>query len=117
MKTILAVGAGGMIGSLLRLAVFQFAGAGAGLWIANIAGSMLIGMAAVRLKNRSKEVHLFVSTGLIGSFTSFSAFSADWFALLESSLIQGLLYAVGMTLASLGAAAAGLWLGRQGGLR
>ncbi|MFP3358791.1 CrcB family protein [Planococcus sp. SIMBA_143] len=114
MKNILAVGFGGMAGSLLRTAVFQFAGAGLGLWLANILGSFIIGIAAARLVNRSAGTRLFVSTGLIGSFTSFSAFSADWFRLLESSLLTGIMYALGMTAASIVAAALGLLAGRKG---
>ncbi|MBT2584013.1 CrcB family protein [Planococcus sp. ISL-109] len=117
MKNILAVGFGGMIGSLLRAAVFQFAGAGIGLWLVNILGSLVIGIVAARLLNHSAETRLFVSTGLIGSFTSFSAFSAQWFALLESSLPAGILYAFGMTTASIAAAALGLWVGRKGASR
>lgn len=114
MKKILAVGFGGMAGSLLRAAVFQFVGAGMGLWLVNIMGSFFIGVAAARLINRSAETRLFVSTGLIGSFTSFSAFSADWFRLLESSLLTGMVYALGMTAASIVAAAFGLLAGRKG---
>ena len=114
MKNVLAVGFGGMAGSLLRMAVFQFAGAGLGLWIVNILGSFIIGIAAARLVKRSAETRLFVSTGLIGSFTSFSAFSADWFGLLETSLITGIIYALGMTAASIAAAALGLLAGRKG---
>ncbi|WP_083388982.1 fluoride efflux transporter FluC [Planococcus maritimus] len=114
MKKILAVGFGGMAGSLLRAAVFQFVGAGMGLWLVNIVGSFFIGIAAARLVTRSAETRLFVSTGLIGSFTSFSAFSADWFRLLDSSLLAGLIYACGMTAASIAAAAFGLLAGRKG---
>lgn len=114
MKNILAVGFGGMVGSLLRAAVFQVAGAGLGLWVANILGSLAIGIAAALLLKCSAPTRLFVSTGLIGSFTSFSAFSAQWFALLESSFVAGMLYAVGMTAASISAAGLGLWIGRKG---
>ncbi|MBU9672327.1 CrcB family protein [Planococcus sp. CP5-4] len=114
MKKVLAVGFGGMAGSLLRMIVFQFAGAGPGLWLVNILGSFIIGIAAARLVKRSAETRLFVSTGLVGSFTSFSAFSADWFHLLESSLLTGIIYALGMTSASIVAAALGLLAGRKG---
>ncbi|MEZ0479936.1 CrcB family protein [Planococcus sp. SSTMD024] len=117
MKNVLAVGFGGMAGSLLRTVVFQFAGAGLGLWLVNILGSFVIGIAAARLVKRSAETRLFVSTGLIGSFTSFSAFSADWFRLLESSLFTGIIYAFGMTSTSIVAAALGLLTGRKGAVK
>ena len=106
-----------MIGSLLRAAVFYFAGQGLGLWVVNILGSLVIGIVAARLLNRSAQARLFVSTGLIGSFTSFSAFSAQWFELLEVSLPTGMLYAFCMTAASIAAAAFGLWIGRKGAKR
>ena len=114
MKNILAVGFGGMAGSLLRTAVFQFAGAGLGLWLVNIIGSFIIGIAAARLVRRSAGTRLFISTGLIGSFTSFSAFSAEWLRLRETSLLTGISYGLGLTAASIGAAALGLMAGRKG---
>lgn len=114
MKNILAVGFGGMLGSVLRAAVFQFVGAGLGLWAVNIIGSFLLGAAAARLAKRPASTRLFISTGTLGSFTSFSAFSAEWFAVLQSSWLTGIFYAFGMTSASILAAASGLSLGRRG---
>ncbi|WP_223636975.1 fluoride efflux transporter FluC [Planococcus sp. 4-30] len=114
MKRILAVGFGGMIGSLLRAGIYMVAVGGSGLWLVNIAGSFLIGLAAIRLSRKLAELRLLVSTGLLGSFTTFSAFSADWFHYLESSIWLGMAFAGGMTVACVAAAAAGLWVGRRG---
>lgn len=114
MKRILAVGFGGMIGSLLRAGIYMAVAGGLGLWVVNIAGSFLIGVAAVRLSRQSAELRLLVSTGLLGSFTTFSAFSADWFHYLESSIWLGLAFAVSITVACIASAGAGLWIGRKG---
>lgn len=114
MKRILAVGFGGMAGSLLRASVYMAVTGGLGLWIVNLVGSFLIGVAAVRLSRQSAELRLLVSTGLLGSFTTFSAFSADWFHYLESSVWWGIAFAGSMTAACVASAAAGLWVGRKG---
>ncbi len=114
MKRILAVGIGGMAGSLLRAGIYMAVAGGVGLWLVNIAGSFFIGLAAIRLSRQSAELRLLVSTGLLGSFTTFSAFSADWFYYLQSSIWWGMAFAVGMTAACIASAATGLWLGRKG---
>ncbi|MBZ5201003.1 CrcB family protein [Planomicrobium chinense] len=117
MKRLLAVGFGGMAGSLLRAGVYAAVTSAGGLWAVNLAGSLLIGFIAARFPGKSAEFRLFLSTGLIGSFTTFSAFSADWFRLMETSFWQGMVFAVSMTAASVMAAAAGLALGRKRGAR
>ncbi|MBT2570511.1 CrcB family protein [Planococcus sp. ISL-110] len=114
MKRILAVGFGGMAGALLRAGVYMAVAGGLGLWLVNIVGSFLIGVAAVRLARQSGELRLLVSTGLLGSFTTFSAFSADWFHHLESSIWLGIAFAGSMTVTCIVSAAAGLWIGRRG---
>lgn len=103
-----------MAGALLRASIYIAVGGGLGLWLVNIAGSFLIGAAAVRLARQPAELRLLVSTGLLGSFTTFSAFSADWFHYLESSVWLGLAFAGSMTAACIASAAAGLWIGRKG---
>ncbi|WKA55281.1 fluoride efflux transporter FluC [Planococcus shixiaomingii] len=115
MKRFLAVGFGGMIGALLRAWIYAVVPGGIGIWVVNLAGSFLIVLAAVRLAGKSAESRLFISTGLIGSFTTFSAFSGDWFHHLNQSLMQGLAFAICITAASVAAAALGLWIGRKGG--
>ncbi len=117
MKRLLAVGFGGAAGSLLRAGVYATVPSTMGLWAVNLFGSLLIGWTAARFPHKSAEFRLFLSTGLIGSFTTFSAFSADWFRLLETSFWQGTAFAVSMTAASVMAAAAGLALGRKWGVR
>ncbi|MFZ5835289.1 MAG: fluoride efflux transporter CrcB [Pseudomonadota bacterium] len=82
----LAVAAGGAAGSLAR---YIFVGQAARLLGAgfpwgtlgvNITGSLLMGLAAGFFAARTaqpSELQLFISTGVLGGFTTFSAFSLD----------------------------------------
>ncbi|PSL28797.1 camphor resistance protein CrcB [Planomicrobium soli] len=115
MKRLLAVGFGGMAGTVLRMWIYTAVPSGFGIWTVNLAGSFLIGIAAARLAGKSAELRLFISTGLLGSFTTFSAFSGDWFHYLDQSFVQGMVFALGMTTGSIVAAAFGLWIGRKEG--
>lgn len=103
-----------MAGSLLRAWIYAAVPGTVSLWVINIIGSFLIGFAVMKLSGKSAELRLFISTGLLGSFTTFSAFSNDWFRALESSAAAGIVYGFAMTAAAVAAAAAGLWLGRKG---
>ncbi len=113
MKRILAVGLGGMIGALLRSGIYMVAADDLGLWLVNVMGSFLIGMAAIRLSYKSAELRLLISTGLLGSFTTFSAFSSAWFHYLETSIWLGIAFAISMTMACVAAAGVGLWVVRK----
>lgn len=81
-KSLLIVGIGGMIGSMLRYAttmLFKSHDFPFGTFIVNVIGSFVIGIiAGLAFKNSiSPEVKLFIATGLCGGFTTFSAFSMD----------------------------------------
>ena len=102
-----------MAGALLRAWIYAGVPGGFGIWTVNLAGSFLIGIAAARLAGKSAELRLFVSTGLIGSFTTFSAFSGDWFYYLNLSIVQGMVFALLMTILCVASAALGLWAGRK----
>lgn len=103
-----------MAGSLLRAWIYAVVPGAVSLWIINIIGSFLIGFAVMKLSEKSAEMRLFITTGLLGSFTTFSTFSNDWLRALESSVITGALYGLAMTAGAVAAAAAGVWLGRKG---
>ncbi|CAN7270336.1 MULTISPECIES: fluoride efflux transporter CrcB [Ensifer] len=92
MSQLLLVGAGGAIGSMARYLV--------GLWtvqrwgpalpwgtlMVNVTGSFLIGLLAeliMRKFGASPEMRLFLITGVLGGYTTFSAFSLDAIMLLE----------------------------------
>lgn len=103
-----------MAGALLRAWVYAAVPGTFSLWAVNIIGSFLLGFAVMKLSGKSAELRLFISTGVLGSFTTFSAFSNDWFRQLEASVVTGAVYGTAMTAAAVIAAAAGLWLGRKG---
>ncbi len=90
MKLLVLVSAGGAIGAALRFLTYQvFAGYAGARGVAsfawatltiNVVGSFLMGLAAVTILERfagSPELRAFVMAGILGGFTTFSAFSFD----------------------------------------
>jgi len=117
MKLIVAIAAGGAMGAVGRHYVGVFAlkwlGAGFpfGTLTVNIVGSFLMGMliTLMALKwNVGNELRAFLTVGLLGGFTTFSAFSFDFATLVErgESLI-----AAGYVAASVVLALAGIFVG------
>ena len=113
----LLVGLGGMIGAVLRFVVISVAWAGIELWLINGLGSFALGLlnGVLTATNKHKKLRLFWGTGLLGAFTTFSSFSAEWFELLRASLVSGLLYGIGMTMLCMGLAWIGLIFGQRRG--
>lgn len=110
---LLLVAAGGALGSVLRyLVAVAFLGWGWpwGTLIVNVAGSFAMGvLAAFALPDSWR---LLLMTGVLGGFTTFSAFSLDTAMLWERSPWEGAAY-VGLTLVlGLSAFALGMWLAR-----
>ena len=85
----------------------------------NVVGSLLMGLLAGYFAYRtgiSQHMRLFLTTGLLGGFTTFSAFSLDTALLIErNAFMQAAAYVVVSVLASLLAVFAGLALFRAGG--
>lgn len=111
MKNIIWVGIGGMIGTLLRFATISLFSSGWGLWVVNLLGSFVLALVINKLKNTNKEYSLFLTTGLLGSFTTFSTVSGEWLNLMQESILLGTIYGVGMTIACVLVAALGYKLG------
>ena len=64
--------------------------------------------------NASNELRLFVATGILGGFTTFSAFSLDFAVLWERGAVgQAFAYATCSVVISLLALFAGLWFVRS----
>ena len=90
-----------------------------GTLIVNVAGSFLMGLLAGYFAFRPgmpQHVRLFLTTGILGGFTTFSAFSLDTALLIERhsfGLAAG--YAVGSVAASISALFFGLAMFRGGG--
>ena len=116
------VALGGACGASLRFlsvsAFVRLAGGTAwGTLFVNIAGSFLMGIAAVLLIERFPEATArlapFVTVGLLGGFTTFSAFSLDAIRLIEDGKISAATaYVLGSVIFSILALVAGLLLGR-----
>ena len=122
MRLLLFAAAGGAIGAgarhLVNIGFGRALGAGfpwSTLFV-NVLGSLLMGalieILALRL-NVSPEVRTLLVTGVLGGFTTFSAFSLDFSVLVERGETAGaLVYAVGSVGASIGALFIGLLLVR-----
>ena len=99
---IAAVSAGAVVGSLLRWAAgiwlnARWAGFPLGTLFVNCLGGLLIGMVLFWLERSPNELlRLLLVTGLLGGFTTFSAFSAESLIMLQRGQ---LLLALGHTLA------------------
>ncbi len=119
---ILWVAAGGALGSSARYLVNVWAARWLGdefpwaTFLVNLAGcfitGLLAGLMAQRL-NVSSEVRAFLTTGILGGFTTFSAFSLDFAVLVERKAYAAAgFYAAGSVVLSLAAVFAGLALVR-----
>ncbi len=89
LKELIAVGAGGALGSAARylisyawLSGLTLGGIPVGTFTVNVAGSILIGYLAETL-NSSMAVWL-LCVGFCGGFTTFSTFSADFIRLVRA---------------------------------
>ncbi|MEM9497920.1 MAG: fluoride efflux transporter CrcB [Pseudomonadota bacterium] len=118
----LQVGLGGAIGSVLRfgmgLAVVRATGTAFPLAIlpVNIIGSFLMGFLFVLLEQRGMT-HFgpFLLTGVLGGFTTFSAFSLETFTLYErGDLFLAIIYVLASVVLSVLGLALGVWVAREG---
>ena len=81
----------------------------------NVSGSFLIGLLAGLFGawESGHNLRLFLTTGVLGGFTTFSAFSLDALAIWErGAFLQAGLYVLGSVILSLLAAAIGLMVTR-----
>lgn len=113
---VILAGFGGAIGSALRAAVGLWLPFPYGTFAVNVLGSLAIGLLAVPLLMAERGPHPmapFLIAGVLGGFTTFSAFSLDTLRLIEGGRPgAALLYVVASVLLSLGAGALGLMLAR-----
>ena len=118
--TFLQVALGGAIGSVLRfgtgLAMLRLTGPGfpLGVLSVNIVGSFLMGLFVVYAFHRDHQaLSPFVMTGVLGGFTTFSAFSLEAFTLYERGEVTsaGLYVALSVGL-SIGGLVLGVWAAR-----
>lgn len=121
MGVILSVGVGGGLGALIRYFVaglVQPAGSAFnwGIFLVNITGGLAMGLiveaGALKL-NLSPEMRAFLTTGILGGYTTFSTFSLDSALLLQKGeYALAALYIIGSVVLSIAALFAGLWIVR-----
>lgn len=115
-STLFSVALGGAIGASLRhlvnVAGLRLAGAGFpwATFFVNVSGSFAMGVLAVQLSGHRAAP--FLITGILGGFTTFSAFSLDTVTLWERAPVLAAVYVVGSVGLSVGALVAGLAFGR-----
>lgn len=123
MSQLVAIAAGGALGALLRfwvasgVAAWLGRGFPYGTLLVNVSGSFAIGVLYILLLERADVGavwRLFLMTGLLGAFTTFSTFSLETLVLIESGeyLKAGVNVLLSVMLC-LAAAYAGILLGRQ----
>lgn len=123
MRLVLYAAAGGAIGTAAR----HLVNVGFGRWLGpsfpwstlfvNVAGGFLMGALIEALALRfdgSLELRTFLATGILGGFTTFSAFSMDAVLLIQRGETATAALYVGASVAlSILALLAGLWFVRQ----
>ncbi|MBK9078648.1 MAG: fluoride efflux transporter CrcB [Hyphomicrobium sp.] len=122
MQLLLFASVGGAIGAGLRFLVNEaFAARGllAFPWATltvNVLGSFIMGVCAAMFVHRSHlspELRTFVLTGVLGGFTTFSAFSMDVARLFEvGESTSALVYILSSVAVSIAAVFLGLWVAR-----
>ena len=118
----LLIGLGGFLGANARLLVSSWAARllgtsfPYGTFLANISGSLLLGLTLAVLHDRdllaSPQRHFFV-VGFLGAYTTFSTFAYESIQLFQNgSVLVGVLNIVGSVLVGLLAVVCGFWIGR-----
>lgn len=119
-STTLQVALGGAIGAALRfligVGIFRLSGPGFPLAVmsVNVFGSFLMGLFVV-FAAKTSNTHLspFIMTGILGGFTTFSAFSLEAYTLFERGQFgSAAIYVFGSVIFSIGGLVAGLLLAR-----
>lgn len=117
MLNVLLVALGGGLGAAGRYGVSLAAPARVGEWpfatfTINVAGSLLIGILGGWLATKgeaSEQLRLLLGVGILGGFTTFSAFSLETMRMIErNDWLGASTYSIGSVLAGLAAVAIGL---------
>ncbi|MGE0596930.1 MAG: fluoride efflux transporter CrcB [Hyphomonadaceae bacterium] len=118
MGHVLLVALGGALGSVARYGVGVLAARWFGLgfpWgtlAVNVIGGLAMGVLAARVGPAEENARLLLGVGLLGGFTTFSAFSLETVRLLEHHFALATLYVAASLVLSVAACWLGLMLGR-----
>jgi fluoride exporter len=122
MKSILLVMAGGGIGAVLRFQLGRMLVSTPPAWpwgtfVANVLGGFAMGVLAawlMRAGEAGETMRLLIGVGLLGGFTTFSAFSLDMMRMIEGGAIGlALVYALASVALALLALFAGMTVTRM----
>ncbi len=116
MKTLLFIALGGGLGAVGRYLITQLAAIVVGAHLpwgtlsANVIGGFLMGLITGAFEGRTHDpdFRLFLTTGVLGGFTTFSAFSLDAVRLLQN---EGIAIGTGYIVASVALSVAGVIFG------
>lgn len=118
MISILWVALGGAVGAVARYGV----GLGPARWlglafpwgtlIVNVLGGFAMGYLAARIGPEQETLRLGLGVGVLGGFTTFSAFSLETVKLMEHQPGLAAMYVLASVVLCIGACGAGLALGR-----
>ncbi|MFN3450908.1 MAG: fluoride efflux transporter CrcB [Sphingorhabdus sp.] len=121
MNPVILVMSGGAIGAALRYGLSRALPIGSGGWpwptfAVNLLGGLAMGVLAawlVRGNDAAEPLRLFLGVGVLGGFTTFSAFSLEMAQMVQRG--QGMMaaaYAAASVILALGAVFAGMMLAR-----
>ena len=117
---VFTVALGGALGSVARYLVAGavqpawWPGFPFGIFVVNISGGLIMGLitalAALKL-NLTPEMRAFLTTGIMGGYTTFSTFSLESALLIQrQAYVTATGYVVGSALLSIAALFCGLWI-------
>ena len=124
MNSALLVACGGALGALARYKLSTWIVSGSSgqqfplaTFVVNVVGCLFAGLligGAERFGEISPQLRLLVFTGILGGFTTFSAFGVETIALIKDGAWNvALLYATLSVLVGCGAVAAGFWVAKS----
>lgn len=115
-RRVLLVCFGGMLGTAARLGadllVPSIGSFPLSTLVVNIVGALLIGVLAARIPG-SSDLRVFLGTGILGGFTTYSAFAVDSVEMWGDAPLIAAAYALASLVLGIGAAAFGVRLGRK----
>ena len=108
---------GGGIGSVLRYATNSILSVYVigqlGTVLVNVIGSFVFGILVSIGKDRSEYFNLFLLTGLLGGFTTFSQFSYDVVTLQNNGNLYSIIYILSSVLLSISMALLGIYIANR----